>query len=52
MHESYSPCQIWTMDAYFVHNFIKDAFHTMKENFILIVFAFQFSSYSFIHESS
>ena len=35
----------------FVHNSITAAFYAIKETFILIVVAFQFSSCAFIHES-
>ena len=32
MQESYSSCQVWTMDALFVNNSITDAFHAFKTN--------------------
>ena len=43
MQEGYSPCQIWTTDARFVHSSITDAVHAIKtlklyQNFIKTLF--------------
>ena len=35
MQESYSSCQIWTMDTPLVHSSITDAFHAFKKNSFL-----------------
>ena len=51
MQESYSPCQISTMDAPFCAHLHYKCISCNQNKFILIVVAFQFSSCTFIHQT-
>ena len=51
MQESYSPCQIWTMDAPFGAQLHYKCISCIQNKFTLFVVAFQFSSCTFIHQS-
>ena len=52
MQESYSPCQIWTMDAPFGAQLHYRCISCIQNKFILFAVAFQFSSCIYIHQSS
>ena len=51
MQETYSPCQIWTMDASFGAQLYCRCISCIRNKFILFVVPFQFSSSTFIHQS-
>ena len=50
MQESYSPCQIWTIDAPFCAELHYKCISDNQIKLVVIVVAFQFSSCTFIHQ--